>query len=123
MSELQLEDFRLTMKVLTRQLLITARRIELSSKNPTWKFPSITRSIAASAMVQDPFKPAKRVAGQRQDVWSIVNEAAQASSVTPMVNMGQGFFGYNPPDFCIQAAKDALDKVECNQYSPTKVSC
>lgn len=69
----------------------------------------------------DPFKPAKRVAGQRQDVWSIVNEAAQASSVQPMVNMGQGFFGYNPPKFCIDAAKDALDRVECNQYSPTKV--
>lgn len=73
-------------------------------------------------MVQgDPFKPAQRVAGQRQDVWSIVNEAAQASTVTPMVNMGQGFFGYNPPKFCIDAAKEALDRVECNQYSPTKV--
>ena len=34
---------------------------------------------------------------------------------------GQGFFGYNPPDFVLNAAKDALDKVECNQYSPTKV--
>jgi kynurenine aminotransferase len=64
-------------------------------------------------MIQDPFKPAKRVAGQRQDVWcaiftvlnqsgitdlyrrSIVNEAAEQSQVKPMVNMGQGFFGYN----------------------------
>jgi kynurenine aminotransferase len=34
--------------------------------------------------------------------------------------MGQGFFGYNPPDFIIDAAKEALDKVECNQYSPTR---
>jgi kynurenine aminotransferase len=34
--------------------------------------------------------------------------------------MGQGFFGYNPPDFIIKAAKAALDKVDCNQYSPTK---
>ena len=73
-------------------------------------------------MVQgDPFKPAQRVAGQRQDVWSIVNEAAEASTVKPMVNMGQGFFGYNPPQFVVDAAKDALDRVECNQYSPTKV--
>ncbi|KAF2486442.1 pyridoxal phosphate-dependent transferase [Neohortaea acidophila] len=71
-------------------------------------------------MVQDPFKPAKRVSGQRQDVWSIVNEAAEASNVKPMVNMGQGFFGYNPPDFVINAAKEALGRVECNQYSPTK---
>jgi len=36
------------------------------------------------------------------------------------VNMGQGFFGYNPPQFILNAAKQALDRVECNQYSPTK---
>ena len=29
--------------------------------------------------------------------------------------------GYNPPKFVTDAAKDALNKVECNQYSPTKV--
>jgi len=29
--------------------------------------------------------------------------------------------GYNPPQFAIDAAKEALDRVECNQYSPTKV--
>ena len=29
--------------------------------------------------------------------------------------------GYNPPQFVIDAAKAALDRVECNQYSPTKV--
>lgn len=34
--------------------------------------------------------------------------------------MGQGFFGYNPPKFILDAAKAALDRVECNQYSPTK---
>lgn len=34
--------------------------------------------------------------------------------------MGQGFFGYNPPPFIIHAAKQALDKVDCNQYSPTR---
>lgn len=72
-------------------------------------------------MVQDPFKPARRVAGQKQDVWSIVNEAAQASPIQPIVNMGQGFFGYNPPQFVLDAAHQALGKVECNQYSPTKV--
>ncbi|QIW96067.1 hypothetical protein AMS68_001585 [Peltaster fructicola] len=65
-------------------------------------------------------KPAARVAGQRQDVWSIVNEAAQASPIQPIVNMGQGFFGYNPPDFVLNAAKDAISKVDCNQYAPTK---
>lgn len=34
--------------------------------------------------------------------------------------MGQGFFGYNPPDFILNAAKEALNRVECNQYSPTR---
>ncbi|KAK0704837.1 pyridoxal phosphate-dependent transferase [Lasiosphaeris hirsuta] len=65
-------------------------------------------------------KPAARVTGNRQDVWSIVNEAAAASPKQPVVNMGQGFFGYNPPEFILNAAKGALDRVECNQYSPTK---
>lgn len=51
---------------------------------------------------------------------SIINEAATASPKQPIVNMGQGFFGYNPPDFILNAAKQALDKVDCNQYSPTK---
>ncbi|KAK5656260.1 hypothetical protein OQA88_5023 [Cercophora sp. LCS_1] len=65
-------------------------------------------------------KPAARVASNRQDVWSIVNEAAAASPKQPIINMGQGFFGYNPPQFILNAAKQALDRVECNQYSPTK---
>jgi kynurenine aminotransferase len=34
--------------------------------------------------------------------------------------MGQGFFGYNPPEFILNAAKEALNRVECNQYSPTR---
>ncbi|KAL1959525.1 hypothetical protein VTO42DRAFT_1970 [Malbranchea cinnamomea] len=76
--------------------------------------------MSSTPVRTDPFRPAKRVAGQRQDVWSIINEAAAASPVQPIVNMGQGFFGYNPPQFVLDAAKDALDKVECNQYAPTK---
>ncbi|PHH79028.1 hypothetical protein CDD80_5742 [Ophiocordyceps camponoti-rufipedis] len=65
-------------------------------------------------------QPAARVSGQNQDVWSIINEAAEASPKQPVVNMGQGFFGYNPPDFLLDAAKKALDRVDCNQYAPTK---
>ena len=34
--------------------------------------------------------------------------------------MGQGFYGYNPPQFVLDAAKQVLDRVDCNQYSPTK---
>ncbi|KAF2762293.1 PLP-dependent transferase [Pseudovirgaria hyperparasitica] len=80
------------------------------------------RALSCSMTRSDPFKPAARVAGQRQDVWTIVNEAAAAAPehLQPVVNMGQGFFGYNPPDFVLDAAKSALDRVECNQYSPTK---
>ncbi|KAI9741208.1 MAG: hypothetical protein M1834_002922 [Cirrosporium novae-zelandiae] len=76
--------------------------------------------MSANSSLPNGIRPAERVAGQRQDVWSIVNEAAAASPIQPIVNMGQGFFGYNPPQFVIDAAKEALDRVDCNQYSPTK---
>ncbi|KAI9848993.1 MAG: hypothetical protein M1837_005884 [Sclerophora amabilis] len=76
--------------------------------------------MSTTAGAEDPLRPAKRVSGQKKDVWTIVNEAATNSPVQPIVNMGQGFFGYNPPQFILDAAKQALDKVECNQYSPTK---
>lgn len=72
-------------------------------------------SSTAAALV----RPAQRVANLSKDVWSTVNEAA-ASCSTPVINLGQGFFGYNPPSFVIQAAKEALDRVDCNQYSPTQ---
>ncbi|KAF5497430.1 putative aminotransferase [Colletotrichum siamense] len=64
-------------------------------------------------------KPARRIAGQRQDVWTTINDAAARSMVKPVVNMGQGFFGYNPPQFIMDAAKEAVTKVDSNQYSPT----
>lgn len=64
--------------------------------------------------------PASRFAGKKQDMWSFVNEAATKSPITPIVNMGQGFFGYNPPQFIIDAAKDAMDLLDCNQYAPTR---
>jgi kynurenine aminotransferase len=51
---------------------------------------------------------------------SIVNAAAASSPVQPIVNMGQGFFGYAPPQFIVDAAIEALGTVECNQYSPTR---
>ncbi|QUC21887.1 uncharacterized protein UV8b_06128 [Ustilaginoidea virens] len=78
----------------------------------------LSRSIAMNGSSK--IKPAARVSGQKQDVWSIINEAAAASPKQPIVNMGQGFFGYNPPEFILDAAREALGRVECNQYSPTK---
>ncbi|KAK0756960.1 hypothetical protein N5P37_010484 [Trichoderma harzianum] len=62
----------------------------------------------------------QRNAEMRTRFRTIVNEAAAASPKQPIVNMGQGFFGYNPPKFILDAAKEALDRVDCNQYSPTK---
>ncbi|KAF8456032.1 pyridoxal phosphate-dependent transferase [Kalaharituber pfeilii] len=64
-------------------------------------------------------RPAARVASQSKDVWTTVNEAA-SECATPVINLGQGFFGYNPPDFILKAAKEAMDRVDCNQYAPTK---
>lgn len=51
---------------------------------------------------------------------SIINEAAAATPKQPVVNMGQGFFGYNPPDFMLEAAKECVQRLDCNQYAPTK---
>ncbi|KAL8377878.1 hypothetical protein RB595_008523 [Gaeumannomyces hyphopodioides] len=104
------------------------RRIPLSAtaattpKAATPPLPHLISRMSSSSTTagSGKLKPAARVAGRRQDVWSIVNEAALASPMQPIVNMGQGFFGYNPPKFILDAAKAALDRVECNQYSPTK---
>ncbi|OAA41315.1 Pyridoxal phosphate-dependent transferase, major domain protein [Metarhizium rileyi] len=86
-----------------------------------FKHSSLTSQRFKSTMEgSGKIRPAARVSNQKQDVWSIINEAAAASPKQPIVNMGQGFFGYNPPEFILNAAKDALDRVECNQYSPTK---
>ncbi|KAK3297862.1 pyridoxal phosphate-dependent transferase [Chaetomium fimeti] len=81
---------------------------------------SIARRLHTTRVMSEKMKPAARVSGRRQDVWTIINEGAAASPKQPIVNMGQGFFGYNPPDFILDAAKEALNRVECNQYSPTK---
>ncbi|MCJ1238568.1 hypothetical protein MMC14_006558 [Varicellaria rhodocarpa] len=74
----------------------------------------------SSVATNDKLFPAKRVRSQRQDVWTIVNEGAAKSPIQPIVNMGQGFFGYNPPRFVIDAAQSALERVDCNQYAPTR---
>ncbi|EFX06618.1 aminotransferase, class i/classii [Grosmannia clavigera kw1407] len=92
-------------------------------------FVSISISTSTSALrlfssgrsrMSAKLKPASRFSDSRKDVWSIINEAAAASPKQPIVNLGQGFFGYNPPAFLLAAAKASLDRVDCNQYSPTK---
>lgn len=58
-----------------------------------------------------------------KDIWSLINESAAhaaTQSDREIINLGQGFFSYSPPDFVIQAAKDALDVPLNNQYAHTR---
>lgn len=79
---------------------------QLVSQGPIW---AVSRNMGSTPVMSDPFRPAKRVAGQKQDVWyiqnnphfesqpidivdrTIVNEAAAKSPIQPIINMGQGF--------------------------------
>lgn len=59
----------------------------------------------------------------QKDIWSLINEtAAQAQEELgkPIVNLGQGFFSYNPPDFAINAVNQALSKPQFNQYASAR---
>lgn len=59
----------------------------------------------------------------KKDVWSLINEtaaAAEAELGKPVVNLGQGFFSYNPPDFALEAVNDSLTKPQFNQYAPAR---
>ncbi|XRM45069.1 arylformamidase [Aspergillus tubingensis] len=48
------------------------------------------------------FRPAKRWGASKQDVWSVINEGAEASRIKPCVNLSQGYFVWmaflNPGD-------------------------
>lgn len=79
---------------------------------------------------------------------SIINAAAAASPIQPLVNLGQGFLyvysprlwaklllsscllcvfnvdvrssGYNPPQFLRDAVKKTMDDDDCHQYAPPR---
>ncbi len=58
-----------------------------------------------------------------KDIWSFINETAAAQEIesgSKIVNLGQGFFSYSPPEFAIKAAKDAFDVPMFNQYAPAR---
>lgn len=61
-----------------------------------------------------------------KDVWSLTNEAAATAANNKqnkgrdLINLGQGFFSYSPPNFAIEEAQKALEVALVNQYSPTK---
>ncbi|ANB12990.1 Bna3p [Sugiyamaella lignohabitans] len=89
-------------------------------------FIAITSTNSKMTTSDGSFKPlpgpSVHVSAQSKDVWSIINEAAASVESTgkKVVNLGQGFFSYSPPDFAIEAAKKALDVPALNQYSPTR---
>ncbi|EGX88934.1 kynurenine-oxoglutarate transaminase 1 [Cordyceps militaris CM01] len=112
----RMSAFAAPTRPLARKLAVAA----VISPTPPTSLRTTTRGLCATMSLSSKLKPAARVSGQKQDVWSIINEAAAASPKQPIVNMGQGFFGYNPPRFILDAAKEALERVDCNQYSPTK---
>lgn len=56
----------------------------------------------------------------KKDVWLLINETAATAQEElghPVVNLGQGFFSYNPPDFAVDAVKHALQSPQYNQYA------
>lgn len=56
----------------------------------------------------------------QKDVWSLINEtaaAAQQELGRPIVNLGQGFFSYNPPDFALKAVNHTITTPQYNQYA------
>ncbi|GMM27692.1 kynurenine--oxoglutarate transaminase [Martiniozyma asiatica (nom. inval.)] len=65
----------------------------------------------------------KYFAPGNKDIWSLINETAASvskESGKPVANLGQGFFSYSPPQFAIDAAKDAFEIAADNQYAPAK---
>eukprot|EP00746_Dinoflagellata_sp_MGD_P007469 gnl/MRDRNA2_/MRDRNA2_114794_c0_seq1.p1 gnl/MRDRNA2_/MRDRNA2_114794_c0~~gnl/MRDRNA2_/MRDRNA2_114794_c0_seq1.p1 ORF type:complete len:763 (-),score=150.02 gnl/MRDRNA2_/MRDRNA2_114794_c0_seq1:157-2445(-) len=52
-----------------------------------------------------------------RNVWG--EFATLGRSIPGIVNLGQGFPDYNPPDFVIDAARNAVDKRELHQYART----
>lgn len=61
-----------------------------------------------------------------KDVWTLTNEAAAIASQNSrnanreILNLGQGFFSYSPPNFIIKDVKDVIEIPLVNQYSPTR---
>ncbi|CAL9730729.1 probable kynurenine--oxoglutarate transaminase Bna3p [Monosporozyma unispora] len=61
-----------------------------------------------------------------KDVWTLTNEAAAVASTNAnnkgreMLNLGQGFFSYSPPDFILKDLQKVVEIPLVNQYSPTR---
>lgn len=80
----------------------------------------MTQALNSPESLHNPyFNQAK---GQK-DIWTLINEtaaAAAAESPRQVVNLGQGFFSYAPPEFARGAVDNALEKAQFNQYAPAR---
>ena len=59
----------------------------------------------------------------QKDIWTLINETAaktQNETKKSIVNLGQGFFSYNPPDFALEALRHDVGFPQYNQYAPAK---
>ncbi|CAG8949626.1 hypothetical protein HYFRA_00007860 [Hymenoscyphus fraxineus] len=61
---------------------------------------------------------AERIAQLDNNKWVWFEDQLKNSAIKPVANLGTGFIEYNPPQFIIDAHKEALENVEYNQYGP-----
>ncbi|CAG8970651.1 hypothetical protein HYALB_00003405 [Hymenoscyphus albidus] len=83
-----------------------AGRIAQLDHNKWYPSPNNKHNCRASLLIQD-------------RVWS--EDQLRNSAIKPVANLGTGFIEYNPPQFIIDAHKEALEHVEYNQYGPQSV--
>ncbi|CAK9435653.1 uncharacterized protein LODBEIA_P03800 [Lodderomyces beijingensis] len=60
----------------------------------------------------------------QKDIWTLINETAATAQLEhpnrKIVNLGQGFFSYKPPEFALDAVDQALESPQFNQYAPAR---
>lgn len=77
-----------------------------------------SRFLPCSTSSSKEFEP--MIMENRQPKRNVWGEFAALGRSTPdIVNLGQGFPDYNPPDFVIEAAQNAMNKRELHQYART----
>lgn len=78
------------------------------------------RRMSDPASLHNPYFNQK--SGQK-DIWSLINETAaiaEKESGKSIVNLGQGFFSYNPPLFALEAVNSSITNPKFNQYAPAR---
>ncbi|KAF1801523.1 pyridoxal phosphate-dependent transferase [Mucor lusitanicus] len=95
--------------------IASIRRLNFSTKRNFISFSFQQQQIyRMSNKSAHQIKPAERVSHFSRDVWSIFTPLALE---TKAINLGQGYMNFAPPAIVQNAAKEALEVVEANQYS------